>query len=114
MKLAIVGSRTFTDYKRFAEAVTEYIGNEKCELIISGGARGADTFAERYARSRDIPFHAYLPDWRTHGPRAGPLRNTLIVEACTHLLAFPLGDSYGTHDSIRKARAARKPTHVIA
>ena len=51
IKLAIVGSRDFTDYERFKEAVLQTLLNwnvnkTDIEYIVSGGAKGADTLAE--------------------------------------------------------------------
>lgn len=49
MKLAIVGSRELNDYSFFCNHVNEFIKeHEPPELIISGGAKGADTLAKRY------------------------------------------------------------------
>ncbi len=56
VKLAIVGSRTFDDY-RLAENIINHIAVEygyKYTEIISGGARGADAIGERYADNNGI------------------------------------------------------------
>ena len=48
MKLLIVGSRTITDFD-----LSGHIP-EDTHLIISGGAKGMDTVAERYADEHNI------------------------------------------------------------
>jgi len=47
LKLAIVGSRGFNNYILFEKTMAEF--NLNISLIISGGAVGADTFAEIWA-----------------------------------------------------------------
>lgn len=113
MKLAIVGSRDFTNQKLLDETIDEYLIKQGCmpELVVSGGARGADTLAENWARKHKIPLKIYKPDWQKKGKAAGILRNTDIVNECTHMVAFPSDTGRGTQDSIRKATAQGK--HVF-
>ena len=51
MRLGIVGSREFLDYSLLAETVDNFVEKTKIkvEKIVSGGAKGADTLAARYA-----------------------------------------------------------------
>ena len=60
MKLAIVGSRTFSNYKLLKEYLDQI---PDITEIVSGGAAGADTLGEQYAREKSIPIVRYLPDW---------------------------------------------------
>ncbi len=104
MNLAIVGGRDFTDRKKFNQIVDEWLEkNGWPDSIISGGATGVDSMAERYAEEKKIPFVKCLPEWNAHGKAAGPMRNTQIVNAATHMIAMPTKNSTGTYDSIRKA-----------
>lgn len=107
MKLAIVGSRDFNDYE-FLKKIIDY---HSCTQIISGGARGADRLAKRYAAEHGIPIKEFLPDWDTHGKAAGYLRNEQIVETCDELVAFWDGESRGTKHSITLAEKASKPVY---
>lgn len=50
MKLAVVGSRNFKDY----ELLKKELDNFHIDLIISGGASGADKLAEVYAYFKKI------------------------------------------------------------
>ncbi len=116
MKLAIVGSRNFKDYERFCIEVE--IALKEWDVtdieIISGGADGADALAERYSREvlqrEPVVFPA---DWNKYGKSAGPKRNTQIVDACTHMIAFPSHYGKGTQDSVTKIQKAKKPHKVI-
>jgi hypothetical protein len=114
MNLAIVGSRTYTNYESFKQHMSEYVsirGSPK--QIISGGALGADTLAERYAHENKIPIIIYHAEWNKYGKGAGMLRNTDIVHASTHVIAFPSRTGRGTQDTINKAKKLNKNVEII-
>ena len=116
MKLAIVGSRNYPreQYTCFCQHVDSWIaGHQPPSLIVSGGAQGADLLAARYAVEHKIPLKVFRPDWNTHGRAAGPIRNTLIVKECDAVIAFPLGDSVGTWDTVNKGKRCGKEVTVI-
>ena len=107
-RLAIVGSRRFSDRKKFERLVTEnlpkLLGSETEPLyIVSGEATGIDTLAKNYAIRRGFHYLPF-PYEKEFGRAGGPIRNTKIVAASTHVLAFPDSDSVGTWDTIRKAK----------
>ena len=104
MKVAVIGSRTFDKY----ESVYNILSKLKITEIISGGAKGADSLAERYAKENNIPTKIFLPDWETYGKKAGFLRNTQIIEECEMVVAFWDGTSKGCADSIEKAKKTNK------
>ena len=110
MKLAIIGGRDFNDYEKLVSSLADIEG---VKLVISGGARGADTLAERYAKEKGIEFIKFLPDWNTHGKAAGPIRNELIIKACDRVVAFWDGKSPGTRSSIELAKRYRKRYRIV-
>lgn len=110
MKLAIVGTRTFNDYELMKRSLADLTG---IELIISGGAEGADTLARRYAKEHNIEIVEFLPNWNEHGKAAGPIRNEFIVKACTHIVLFWDGKSPGTRSSLDLAKKHRKRYRLI-
>lgn len=110
MKIAIVGSRKFQPID-LVDDVVELVG--PC-TVVSGGAHGVDKRAEMIARELKYPEPVVIkPDWKTHGKKAGHLRNSDIVDAADIVVAFWDGSSRGTNDSIRKAKRAKKPLLVI-
>jgi len=110
-KIAIVGSRTFTDYEFMKQILDAH--KDKIALIISGGADGADTLAQRYAKENAIPIHIYYPDWKNYGKRAGFRRNVIIANLAEKMIAFWDGKSKGTKHSIDKMKQLGKPIVVI-
>ena len=113
MNVAIVGSRSYTDYNHFVENLFVLTSEWPITSIVSGGAKGADKMAERFADYNNYPVNIILPDWNKYGKGAGFKRNSLIVEACDILIAFWDGKSTGTKDSIDKARKCKKITIIV-
>jgi hypothetical protein len=109
MKVAVIGSRTFNDYELVKETLTKL----DITLLISGGAKGADSLGERYANENNITTLIFKPDWERHGRGAGMIRNTDIVKNSDIVVAFWDGSSKGTLDSIRKVENLNKGLMII-
>ena len=120
MKLAIVGGRDFNDQFTMAEYIAIFMTaftNKECNPpeveVISGGAKGADSLGEKFAKIYQCKVTVFKPDWKKYGKSAGFRRNQTIVDNCDMVLAFWDGVSRGTEDTIRKAKKARKPTFIV-
>lgn len=111
MVIAVVGSRTYTDYDTVCGILDEHVNPS--DIIVSGGAKGADTLAKRYAFDHGLEIVEYLPNWKKHGRRAGYVRNKLIVDHSDILIAFWDGESNGTQHSINLAKDKGIRTYVI-
>ncbi len=104
--IIVTGSRTFTDWDALCDALDKHDPSE----VWSGGARGADTFARRWALLNHRRYREFLPDWATLGKRAGMIRNAEMMSrapATAIVLAFPrgpLGSSAGTCQAVECAR----------
>jgi len=109
MKVAVIGSRTFNDYELVKETLTKL----DITLLVSGGAKGADSLGERYANENNITTLIFKPDWERHGRGAGMVRNTDIVKNSDIVVAFWDGSSKGTLDSIRKVEKLNKGLMII-
>lgn len=111
MKTAVVGSRIFADYNKLA-AYLDTI-KDKITLIVSGGAKGADSLGERWAYKNSIPTLIFKPDWSKYGKGAGFIRNEDIVKNSDMILAFWDGKSKGTEHTINLAKQYNKPVHIV-
>lgn len=104
-KIAVIGSRGFTDYPVLRSVLEEYLETIAGPVeLVSGGARGADSLAEQYASEHHIPINIIYARWNLHGKEAGFLRNTELVNESDDCIAFWDGQSNGTRDTIKKFR----------
>lgn len=99
MIVLVCGGRDFDDEELLFSTLDDLSKNE-CTItdIISGGARGADALAERWATLRGVARTTYPAQWKMQGKGAGMIRNLrMLVEGKPHLVvAFPGGK--GTHN----------------
>ena len=110
MRVAVIGSRTFNDY----DEVKSVLSTLKITLLISGGAKGADSLGEKYAKENNIETKIFYPDWSKHGKKAGFLRNSDIINEAELIIAFWDKSSKGTKDSLDKALKLNKRVLIIS
>lgn len=76
MVVIIAGSRSFSDIALVRAAVHASGWQPQLQLLITGGARGIDTLAERFAREQRLPIVTIPADWANITvPRAVVKRN---------------------------------------
>ena len=85
MNVAIIGSRGFNDYELVKSILEKY---NDVTTIVSGGAKGADSLGERWAKEKGIPTKIFYPDWNKHGKSAGYIRNKDIISNSDLVIAF--------------------------
>ena len=114
----VVGSRSFTDYKLFSEkmdiAIQKTLGNI---YIITGGADGTDSMAERYAKERGYYLYVINADW-SRGKSAGYVRNEEMHRFISQhenrgCIAFWDGESKGTQHSFELAKKYNNQLRVV-
>lgn len=108
MKVAVIGSRTLT-----IDVLEAFIPPETTE-IVSGGAKGVDACARKFAQENEYPFTEFLPDYKTYGRTAPLRRNDQIVAYSDLVLAFWDGKSRGTKYVIDRCKEVGKPVKVYA
>lgn len=101
-RVLVTGGREYSDYEKVCVALREHLQPD--DVLVHGAASGADTLAERCAKSMGITTEAHPADWKKHGRAAGPIRNSeMLASGVELLLAFPGGA--GTRDMTNKVRA---------
>jgi hypothetical protein len=122
INLVVVGSSRFYDYGLVEDAMDQWTSEEAHpDLVITGGASGVDYLAERWADNHNVQYAVFSEEW--NAPRSGleddgreeaptSLTNQLL-EAATHVLAFPSPTSKWTHVVIEMAEAMDIPVTVI-
>jgi len=130
-RLAVIGSRTWPVSKRVFDVLSKTKQNQVLregaervkirvlkalrpgDVVVSGAARGPDTWGVAAARAVGHDTDEIPADWDTLGKGAGFARNTTIAERADGVLAFWDGESRGTRDTMDKASAMGKPVVVV-
>ena len=128
MKLAVIGSRTFSNRDLLFKCLDPL--KDKIGCVVSGGSIGADRLAEAWADDRGLPKKIFPADWgnldafgavvRTHAKTGKPYnvlagfdRNKDIIDFADVVLAFWDGKSKGTANSIKLAQDQGKPVKIV-
>lgn len=115
MKIAVIGSRNFKD-KKLLKTVLD--AETQITELITGGAVGADTLAEKWAKEKSrfggpISITIIKPNYEKFGKYAPLERNNKIIDSAEKVIAFWDGQSKGTQYVIKECQRLGKPLKVI-
>lgn len=102
MRLIVAGSRNATEAD-VREAIRRCRWVDLTTCLVSGTARGADSYGERWATEKGIPIQQFPADWKRYGRGAGPRRNKVMAQNADGLIAVWDGKSRGTESMIELA-----------
>lgn len=119
MRVLVTGSRDWSDHNAIHEALLDHLTLQDT-LVVGDCPTGADAIALSEAKRTAANFEVHeakwdehtdaCPDWckvRSRCRIAGPRRNQEMVDSGVDIcLAFPLGESRGTKDCMRRAKKA--------
>lgn len=106
MRVAVIGSREME-----IEHLEEYLPENVTE-IVSGGARGIDACARKYALENGLKLKEFLPEYNQYGKAAPLKRNLQIIDYADQVIAFWDGRSKGTKFEIENCRKQNKKVTV--
>jgi len=122
MRVLATGSRHWTDVAVIKEVLLSVQGERPSEFMtLVHGAQvskdrktfvkyGADYLAGEVAKQLGWKVETFPAEWERYGRRAGPVRNQLMVDHKADVcVVFPMPDSRGTWDCVRRAKKARIP-----
>lgn len=132
-KVAVIGSRSFSDRDLMKNELTDLIKTRNVEkesvVIISGGARGADSLAESIADEMGFRKNIMKADWQNlsvpnvrkkingwggiYNANAGHDRNKKMADECDEAVAFWDGTSPGTKNMVGQVRMLGKPVKLV-
>lgn len=118
-RIIIAGSRDFNNYELLRKVLSKHLSkiNRNQIEIISGGARGADTLGETFARRNDLKLTRFPADWDTYGKSAGFRRNAEMAKYAAEeqgmVFAFWDGQSKGTKHMIELGKNVGLSVYVI-
>ncbi|MDE1874438.1 MAG: DUF2493 domain-containing protein [Candidatus Micrarchaeota archaeon] len=113
--ILVCGGRDYSDVNRVYRVLDEFYDQYQAIgislRIVAGGATGADTIAENWARDRGVPCKVYPANWALHKKAAGPIRNAQMLKEGKPDLVLAFAGGVGTADMIAKAKKAK--VHVM-
>lgn len=107
MRVAVIGSRNLR-----VNDLSKFLPEDTTE-IVSGGAKGIDSGAARYAKENGIALKEFLPDYASFGRGAPLKRNIQIIEYSDLVLAFWDGQSRGTKFVIDNCKKMGVPVKIF-
>lgn len=116
-KVVIAGGRDFNNFFRLC-GITDRLLKEQIKInqivIISGGARGADTLGKYYARLRNFDLIKMKANWDKYGKSAGFIRNKEVLALADGVVCFWDGKSRGTKHMIDITNHSHKRLIIIS
>lgn len=121
MRVLVTGSRHWTDTGAIQEQVVKLAERHPGPMVLVHGGQvsrnpenrsryGADYLAAMIATRLGWVTEEFPAEWDRFGRSAGPIRNQMMVDHGADLcLVFPMPDSRGTWDCVRRAKAAGIP-----
>lgn len=114
--IAATGGRRYENRtvieRAFVDVAAAYLGYPI--VLAVGDAHGADQVARDVAHSLGWRVVVFEANWRTHGRKAGPMRNRRLLQKAVPrlLLAFPGGR--GTANMVKQAMALGIPVVTVS
>jgi hypothetical protein len=117
LKIIIAGSRDITDYQVLLEAITKAVASGVITPahsfeIISGGARGVDTLARKYATEERHTLIEMKPQYIGKNDKGAPLRRNIEMANYGDVLIAVWNGSPGTKHIIDYTRKIGKPVYI--
>jgi hypothetical protein len=125
MKILVCGGRDFTDESFVLRELTRIYRSELMKnlpmpveyddlTVISGCAKGPDTFAIHWANYLGLRVERYPARWDKYGKAAGPMRNQQMIDEGKPDLVIAFPGRTGTNDMKHRARKHNIPVIEIA
>jgi hypothetical protein len=106
-KHAVIGSRDYAHLDDVRELIESFPPDT---IVVSGGRRGVDQFAETVARERGLAVEIVPTYWNEYGRKANTICDREIARSCDRMSAFC--DSSEERSAIRQAQFMRKPVKI--
>lgn len=98
-EVIVTGGRNYNDFAMIDDVLTFL----KPDLLIQGGATGADESARDWAKANNVECKTYEADWNKYNKSAGPIRNGLMLENHPEAIIVAFLGGKGTANCVDQA-----------
>lgn len=118
MSVVIVcGGRDYTDFDTMFATLDRLRHEANIDLVVHGGARGADYGAFLWAVRRSVQFASEpvsKAEWKERGKAAGPIRNRRMLHKYAPDLVVAFPGHAGTADMVKQAKKANVMVAIVS
>lgn len=97
----VFGSREYDNRKKLYSKLNLLDATQRIDIVLQGGARGADTMGEDWARENERICIRVPAEWTRFRRSAGPIRNQRMLD-----LFYP-SYALGFHEDIEKSKGSK-------
>ena len=105
-RVLVCGGRDFHNRTLLYRVLNASHKAKSIELIIQGGAAGADKLAKLWALDNNIPVLEFKADWAKYGKAAGAIRNQQMLDEGKPDIGIAFPGGKGTTDMHKRLRKA--------
>lgn len=103
-EIIVTGGRSYQD----RDKVFDVLSKLRPDLVIQGGATGADALAKEWCHIAGVKCHTEEALWTRHGNSAGPIRNGNMLSLFPNAMVVAFPGNNGTADCVRKAQVLKR------
>lgn len=112
MIVIVTGGRSYANAETVGKVLDDINLVTPIELLIEGGAEGADRLCRHWAVMRGVNYKTVHAQWSRHKKMAGIIRNEQMIRMKHDMVvAFPGGN--GTADMVRRASMTGKTLMLV-
>lgn len=110
-KCIIAGSRTIEDLDLVKKAISD--SGFEFDEVVCGEANGVDKLGKLYAQRNKLYIKSFIPDWNTHGKKAGMLRNMDMGDYADMAIVLIKDNSRGSTQMKEYMEKLGKPVFAV-
>ena len=112
-KVAVTGSKWFSDYTKFKSAMNKYIDPTlEAVCILTGYMSGTEELAVRYTKEEGCSLERFGTDTRAYDGKAVNFRNNAMIAACDMIIVFYDNKSSVSSNAIKMAYFKGRKIHI--
>ena len=111
VRVIVAGGRNFIPSENDERWLITMLKALEATHVISGCAKGADTFGETIAKKLKLPIMQYPADWNKFGKSAGYKRNIQMADNADALIVFEGGKGTAMMIDIARKKGLKTIQH---